>query len=137
MGPSLSGVLLDTNALLWLLTDPNRMNSGVLGVLEDPATEVFVSTASAWEVAIKSQSGRLDGDALLSSWDDIMEAADLRQLPIDAGDAIAAGMLAWEHRDPFDRMIVAQATRRGLSVATSDRQLQAALIVEVLDTRRA
>ena len=97
-------VLLDTHALLWLVTAPEKVSAAAREALSEPATQVAVSAASAWEIAMKTRLGRLDGDAIL------------------------AGRLSWEHRNPFDRMIVAQAARRNLTIATSDsRILQAAL----------
>jgi PIN domain nuclease of toxin-antitoxin system len=62
-----------------------------------------------------------------------MAASDLA---IDSADAVIAGQLNWEHRDPFDRMIVAQATRRGLTIATSDKIVQDVTLTPVIDTRR-
>jgi PIN domain nuclease of toxin-antitoxin system len=123
-----AAVLLDTNALLWLVSTPEKVSPAAREVLSEPTTEVSVSAASAWEIAIKTRLGRLDGDPLLSAWSDILADMSATEISIDAGDAILAGRLPWEHRDPFDRVIVAQAARRNLTIATSDsRILQAAL----------
>lgn len=123
-----SAVLLDTHALLWLVTAPDKVAISARDLLSDPATKVAVSAASAWEIAIKSRLGRLDGDTLLSAWSEVLADMSAVELPIDAGDAILAGRLRWDHRDPFDRVIVAQAARRNLTIATSDsRILEAAL----------
>ncbi|HEY1841719.1 MAG TPA: type II toxin-antitoxin system VapC family toxin [Mycobacterium sp.] len=126
--PTPSAVLLDTNALLWLVARPEKISKPAREVLSEPSTEVSVSAASAWEIAIKTRLGRLDGDPLLSAWSDILADMTATELPIDAADAILAGRLPWDHSDPFDRVIVAQAARRNLIIATSDtRILQAAL----------
>jgi PIN domain nuclease of toxin-antitoxin system len=123
-----SAILLDTNILLWLVTTPEKVSVVAREVLTESATEVIVSAASAWEIAIKTRLGRLDGDPLLSAWSDIMADMTATELPIDAGDTILAGRLPWQHQDPFDRVIVAQATRRNLTIATRDaRILRAAL----------
>lgn len=123
-----AGILLDTNALLWLVAAPEKVSTAAREVLAAPATQVSVSAASAWEIAIKTRLGRLDGDALLSAWSEVLADMSAAELPIDSGDAILAGRLRWDHRDPFDRVIVAQAARRNLTIATSDsRILQAAL----------
>jgi PIN domain nuclease of toxin-antitoxin system len=123
-----SAILLDTNILLWLVTTPEKVSVVAREVLTEPATEVIVSAASVWEIAIKTRLGRLDGDPLLSAWSDIMADMTATELPIEAGDAILAGRLPWQHKDPFDRVIVAQATRRNLTIATRDaRVLRAAL----------
>lgn len=116
----MTAVLLDTNALLWLVSSPERVAAPARAILGD-ANELFVSAASAWEIAIKTRIGRLDGAGILSSWAETLNAMVASELVMDSADATLAGQLNWEHRDPFDRMIVAQATRRGLAIATSDR----------------
>lgn len=130
----MSGILLDTNALLWLVAEPERLGPRALDTLSDPATELFVSAASAWEVAIKTRLGRLDGSLLLSSWSETLRAIAATDLPISAADASAAGLLTWDHRDPFDRMLVAQASLRGLTIATSDRVVQSGTLTAIVDT---
>ncbi len=116
-------MLLDTHTLLWLVSKPGHIAPEALATLSDPTTSVWVTAASAWEIAIKTQLGRLDGSMLLSAWADVMADMNTAELPIDAGDAILAGRLPWEHRDPFDRVIVAQALRRNLTVATRDAMI--------------
>lgn len=131
----MTAVLLDTNALVWLVTDPGKVAPAALEVLSDTRTEVFVSAVSAWEIAIKTRLGRLDGEPLLSAWTDVLADMTATDLAIGAGDAIFAGRLPWEHTDPFDRMIVAQAARRNLTIATSDRRVLDAALTPTLDTR--
>lgn len=116
-------ILLDTHTLLWLVSAPTNIASQALEILRDPATSIWASAASAWEIAIKTRLGRLDGSALLSVWPDIIADMNVSDLPIEAADAILAGGLAWDHRDPFDRMIVAQAVRRNLTIATRDAKI--------------
>lgn len=137
MTPSTStspAILLDTNALLWLVTAPEKVSDSAREVLSEPTTEVMVSAASAWEIAIKTRLGRLDGDPLLSAWSDIVADMTGTELPIDAGDVILAGRLPWEHKDPFDRVIVAQAARRNLTIATSDTRIIRAALTPTLKT---
>ena len=86
-------VLLDTYALLWLVSTPERVSEAARDVLSAPGTEVMVSAASAWEIAIKTRLGRLDGEPLLSAWSDIIADMTATDLPIDSGDAILAGRL--------------------------------------------
>jgi PIN domain nuclease of toxin-antitoxin system len=100
-------VLLDTHTLLWLASTPSDVDASALAVIADPNTNVWVTAASAWEIAIKTRLGRLDGEALLSAWADI----------------IADMSTTWEHKDPFDRVIVAQALRRNLTIATRDAKI--------------
>lgn len=116
-------LLLDTHTLLWLVSTPTNIDSDALAILRDPRTSIFVSAASAWEIAVKTQLGRLDGSTLLSAWADIISDMDVTDLSIDAADAILAARLPWNHRDPFDRMIVAQALRSNLTIATRDAQI--------------
>ena len=125
-------VLLDTHTLLWLVSQPAMVDPDVLGHLTDPATSVSVSSASAWEIAIKTRLGRLDGSTLLATWSSQLEAMRVDDLPISSDDAILAGRLPWDHRDPFDRVIVAQALRRNLTVATRDTKILDASLIPTL-----
>jgi PIN domain nuclease of toxin-antitoxin system len=121
-------ILLDTHTLLWLVSDPSKLEPAALEILSLPGTNVWVTAASAWEIGIKTRLGRLDGEILLSAWSDVIADMSTVELPIDSADAILASRLPWEHRDPFDRVIVAQALRRNLTIATRDaRMLDAAL----------
>jgi PIN domain nuclease of toxin-antitoxin system len=129
-----AAVLLDTNALLWLVTAPEKVSPTAREMLSEPTTDVAVSAASAWEIAIKTRLGRLDGDPLLSAWSEILADMSATEIPIDSGDAILAGRLPWDHRDPFDRVIVAQAARRNLTIATRDTQILRAALTSTLKT---
>ncbi|ASQ87059.1 type II toxin-antitoxin system VapC family toxin [Mycobacterium intracellulare] len=126
-------VLLDTHTLLWLVSRPSNLDSDALTVLSDPDTSVWVTAASAWEIAIKTRLGRLDGEALLSAWADIIADMSAAELPIESSDAILAGRLPWDHRDPFDRVIVAQALRRNLTIATRDTKIIGAALTATLN----
>ncbi len=116
-------VLLDTHTLLWLASTPSDLDASALAVIADPNTNVWVTAASAWEIAVKTRLGRLDGEALLSAWTDIVSDMSTTELPIESPDAILAGRLPWGHKDPFDRVIVAQALRRNLTIATRDAKI--------------
>ena len=125
-------ILLDTHVLLWLLSAPGQVSDVGREAIADPSRDVAVSAVSAWEIAVKTRLGRLDGEPLLSAWPDIMAAMALTELAIEAPDAIMAGRLPWAHRDPFDRMIVAQAARRGLTIATRDAHILDAALTPTL-----
>jgi PIN domain nuclease of toxin-antitoxin system len=125
-------VLLDTHTLLWLASAPSDVDAAALAIIADPQTNVWVTAASAWEIAIKTRLGRLDGEALLSAWADIISDMSTRELPIESSDAILAGRLPWEHKDPFDRVIVAQALRRNLTIATRDAKILEAALAPTL-----
>lgn len=112
-------LLLDTHVFLWWRT--NRvMRADAMDAIRS-ADAVFVSAASAWEVAIKSAAGRLRLDAAFA---DGVEASGFEPLPIDFQHAAAAAELLPHHRDPFDRMLVAQARVERLTLVTQDRQLE-------------
>jgi PIN domain nuclease of toxin-antitoxin system len=125
-------VLLDTHTLLWLVSSPAELDHSGLAALSSPDTNLWVSAASAWEVAIKTRIGRLDGEALLSAWSDIIANMSTAELPIESADAILAGRLPWAHKDPFDRVIVAQALRRNLTIATRDGKILDAALTSTL-----
>jgi PIN domain nuclease of toxin-antitoxin system len=127
-------VLLDTHTLLWLASTPSDLETSALAIIADPQTNVWVTAASAWEIAIKTRLGRLDGEPLLSTWADIMSDMSITELPIESADAILAGRLPWEHKDPFDRVIVAQALRRSLTIATRDAKILDAALAPTLQT---
>ncbi len=129
-------VLLDTNALLAVSVQPERINGTVRQRLAELSTTLVVSAVSAWELAIKVRQGKLSaGERLLESWDQNLIDIHADPLPIDSEDAIRAGALRWGHRDPFDRMLVAQALRYNYSLVTSDETIIAARLVTTIDTR--
>ena len=130
--PRANAILLDTHTVLWLVSTPEQVSAAAREQIADSTREVMVSAVSAWEIAIKTRLGRLDGEPLLSAWPDIMAAMAVTELAIEAADVILAGRLAWNHRDPFDRMIVAQAARRGLTIATRDADILSAALTATL-----
>lgn len=116
-------LLLDTHVFLWLLAEPERLGKQ-LGSLEDPVNEIFLSAASSWEIAIKSQLGRLDlPDDPRRYVPDRMRAIGAEPLPVEHSHALAVSMLPPLHRDPFDRLLVAQARDLQLQIVTADAQI--------------
>jgi PIN domain nuclease of toxin-antitoxin system len=117
--------LLDTHLLLWTATDPDRLSRRARALIEDEAHQMFFSVASLWEIAIKSsipRSGFWVDTALLRQG---LSDHGFQEIPIEAEHAIAVAGLPRLHRDPFDRMLVAQAVTEGLTLLTSDRLLAA------------
>lgn len=110
-------LLLDTHAWLWWLSDPEQLTQQALNRIASPNHLVAVSAASVWEVVIKRARGRLrfDGDPVAAVVDSGFEP-----LAINLAHAARAGDLPPHHRDPFDRMLVAQAEIEGLTIVTRD-----------------
>jgi len=115
-------IILDTNVVAWLLgTGGRRINAPALHTLSDPRNRLWVSSASAYELINKVRLGKWPQAELIAlEWNDKLVELDARPLSLEAQDMIAAASLIWEHRDPFDRMISAQAMRRGWAVASAD-----------------
>jgi len=116
-------LLLDTHVFLWLLAEPERLGSQ-LASLQDPANDLMLSAASSWEIAIKVQLGRLDlPDDPRRYVPDRMRAIGADPLPVEHNHALAVTELPPIHRDPFDRLLVAQARDLGLRIVTADAQI--------------
>ena len=110
-------LLLDTHILLWWLADDPGLSEKQRSAIADPANVVYVSAASAWEIAIKKALGKLIAPNDLGA---ALIASELEQLPITGTHAEAVGDLPLHHRDPFDRMLIAQAGVEDLTVVTGD-----------------
>lgn len=120
----MSAFLLDTHVILWLATNPDRIPAEVRTELEQ-AEEIFVSAVSWYELSQKARWGRLPSAAgLLARWEYFVNELMAQELPLSSEEAIRAGDLRWEHRDPFDRMLVAQAQLNGLCLVTRDETLR-------------
>jgi PIN domain nuclease of toxin-antitoxin system len=120
--------LLDTHVVVDLLIAPQRVSPAVRRVLGDPINGVMVSAASAWEIAISVTMGRLRVPDDLEA--ELLQAG-IGSLDITVTDAMSAGALPRHHNDPFDRMLVAQARNRAMTLVTRDAML-AAYGVEIL-----
>jgi PIN domain nuclease of toxin-antitoxin system len=117
-------VLLDTHVLLLSLAQPAKLSPKARRLLESEAQDLLFSAASVWEIAIKRQIGRL---AFSVSPAEIVEAArdtGFRELPVRAAHAVALDRLPLRHRDPFDRLLIAQAVAEGAGFLTADRALR-------------
>ncbi|MEV7871571.1 type II toxin-antitoxin system VapC family toxin [Streptomyces sp. NPDC088124] len=110
-------LLLDTHVVLWWLDDSPEL-SGELKDLLDTEPAVYVSAVSAWEIAIKQSLGKLDGPEDLA---ERVRDSQFTGLPVTAGHGVRAGRLPAHHRDPFDRILIAQAQIEGMSLVTRDK----------------
>jgi PIN domain nuclease of toxin-antitoxin system len=119
-------LLLDTHALLWWLADDPALSVGAREAIAEPGNLVFVSAASAWEIATKNRIGKLPGAALFSNrLGEIIALEGFLELPISVAHAEKAGSLPGAHRDPFDRMLIAQAVAGGLTLVSNERLFEA------------
>lgn len=113
-------LLLDTHVVLWWLADDSTLSDETKELL-DRETECYVSSATLWEVTIKQARGKLLEPPDLA---ERIRDAEFQRLPIEYEHAITAGHLPTFHHDPFDRVLIAQAQREGLTLITRDAQIQ-------------
>ena len=126
MGTRMTSLLLDTHTLLWWWTDDARLSAAARQAIAAPGTRVFVSSASAWEVATKARLGRLAGvPSVGERFGELVAADSFEHLPVNYRHALKAGSYTQPHRDPFDRMLAAQCSLEGLTLVTSDEKMTA------------
>ena len=114
-------LLLDTQALLWWLGDAGRLPVKARQEISEAANTVAVSAASVWEAEVKRQQGKLDVSV---DWEEQLELGAFLPLHITFAHGVAAAQLPLHHRDPFDRMLVAQARLESLTLVTGDTRLR-------------
>lgn len=114
-------LLLDTHALIWWLNDNPRLSPVARAAIVDPANDVFVSAATAWEMATKVRRGRLpEAVQVVADFHKLLDAQEFEPLMMSTRHGLMAGGLPGDHNDPFDRMIAAQAIAEAMSVITID-----------------
>lgn len=117
-------LLLDTHALLWWWTNDSRLSSVARSAIADEANEVFVSAASAWEVAIKNRLGKLqEAPQAAQRFMELLQADGFTAMAVEFRHALYAGSYPHDHRDPFDRMLAAQSEMENLTLITCDAAL--------------
>ncbi|MCA1683046.1 MAG: type II toxin-antitoxin system VapC family toxin [Actinobacteria bacterium] len=120
-GETPSTILLDTHVWIWALTTPDRLAAGALALFEDLDVRLLLSAASSWEIAIKFALGRLNlpgtPDVNLPAW---MRLTGVEGLAIEHSHALRVATLPLHHRDPFDRLLVAQAQFERIPILTGD-----------------
>jgi len=118
--------LLDTHAILWATLTPKELSPKARKVIADEANTLLVSSMSAWEISNKVRIGKLpEAEGLERSFLEFMAAAGYTVLPLSVDVALRAGRLLGDHRDPFDRMIAAQALALDIPVLSIDPKLDA------------
>jgi PIN domain nuclease of toxin-antitoxin system len=116
-------VLLDTHLLLWSQQDPERLPAEFLELMVSPDTEPTFSPASIWEVAIKHSQQRADFKVHPGLLRGTLLDSGFGELPVLSEHAVAVAALPWVHKDPFDRLLVAQANIEGIVLLTADTTL--------------
>lgn len=115
-------LLVDTHVVLWWLDDSDALSPGAREILADPTRELLVSTASLWEIGIKCSLGKLEVAADLPT---TIAGEGFTWLPVTAAHAWAVRGLRMHHRDPFDRLLIAQSLVEGIPVVTADSRFSA------------
>jgi PIN domain nuclease of toxin-antitoxin system len=115
-------LLLDTHALIWAANEPEKLPNTVRAAVEDPDNRIWISAVSAIEVAIKFRIGKLEGaDELAERFEKVIAGFGFEQLPISVAHASLAGLLSFEHRDPFDRILIAQSQIEQYSLVSNEK----------------
>ncbi len=118
-------LLLDTHIFLWTISEPERLSSRVQEIIQDARNDVLLSIASAWEIAVKSSLGKLDvPKPAVTFVQRQLSSHRIGILPLRLPHMLILEKLPWHHRDPFDRMLVAQCLEEGASLVTVDSQLR-------------
>ena len=116
-------LLVDTHVWLWLQTTPDRVDAATLPVLADEANDLYLSAASGWEIAIKYRLGKLALPQLPEVYvPDRMRTSGTTPLAVEHAHALRVASLPDHHRDPFDRLLIAQAQLLGIPIVTADAQ---------------
>jgi PIN domain nuclease of toxin-antitoxin system len=114
-------LLLDTHAFIWWDSDPAQLSAPALAALRDPANEVWLSVASVWEMVIKAQLGKLTLRLPLADLVRQQQANGLQVLPVTLAHVLAVEGLPPIHKDPFDRILIAQANVEGAELVSADQ----------------
>lgn len=119
-------LLLDTHVVLWSATDPDRLAPEARAALEDGTHDVLVSIVTAWEIAIKQSLGKLELARPAEQWlPDVLRRTGFEVAELGLSAALRVRKLAWHHRDPFDRLLIAQALDQGCTIVSRDAAFDA------------
>ena len=119
-------LLLDTHALLWWLEGHDALSKAAQAAIAETGNEVFVSAASVWEIATKVRLGKLPMDSTtLADFEAVLASQEFRSLSVTLRHGLTAGTLPGPHRDPFDRMLIAQAMIEDLVLVSNEAPFDA------------
>jgi PIN domain nuclease of toxin-antitoxin system len=116
-------LLLDTQVVLWVAIGSRRLSAAARTLIEDSSNALYFSAASIWEIALKSGRGRVDFAIEASDLRESLLRAGYLEVPVTGDHAVGVGALPALHKDPFDRLLLAQANVEGMILVTGDRQL--------------
>ena len=117
-------LLIDTHILLWSALEPERLSPTARAAIEDGENDAYVSAVSAWEIAIKQSLGKLVLDRPAEHWlPEVLRKSGFEALEVTVASALRVRALPYHHRDPFDRLLVAQALEENLTLVTHDSKL--------------
>jgi PIN domain nuclease of toxin-antitoxin system len=117
-------LLIDTHILLWSALEPERLSPVARAAIEDGENDAYVSAVSAWEIAIKQSLGKLVLDRPAEHWlPEVLRKSGFEALEVTVASALRVRALPYHHRDPFDRLLVAQALEENLTLVTDDSKL--------------
>ncbi|MCL2786933.1 MAG: type II toxin-antitoxin system VapC family toxin [Micrococcales bacterium] len=126
-------VLLDTHVLLWLVREPEKLSKTAVRLLAQEDVTILVSAVSVWELATKARLGKLpEAEPLLADMRKVLEDLRANPLSLTMTHASLGGSLSWDHRDPFDRMLVAQSILEQAPLVTADERIESAPGVTVI-----
>lgn len=117
-------LLIDTHALIWFITNNDKLPDKTKEIIENKENDCFVSIATYWEIGIKNSIGRLNLNADLKSVFKIIEETGFDSLPITTNQILQNAVLPFHHQDPFDRIIIAQAITEKMTIVTKDSQIE-------------
>lgn len=118
-------VLLDTHAFVWAVSAPSRLGPDAIELIKASTNELVVSATTAWELSTKVRLGKFPAaEPIVANYESIIKRLGAIDMPVTGDHALAAGSLSWDHRDPFDRMLAAQAIREHAVLVSKDRVFQ-------------
>jgi PIN domain nuclease of toxin-antitoxin system len=119
-------LILDTHMLLWAASEVDRISAEARAAIEDGSNDVFVSVVTGWEIAIKQSLGKLELPSAAEHWlPDVLRRTGFDVADVGLGAALRVRGLPWHHRDPFDRLLIAQSLEDGYTVVTHDDAFRA------------